>query len=144
MIKTTKLTMLTDQYIELIRITDKVTEAVEESGVQSGMVTIITRHTTTGIAVNESLECLEDDIKKFLEHLIPEDHPYAHARMLHSYGSTAGNATGHLKSHVTGNHCHFIIIDGEIVRGDAQDIYFCEFDGPAERTFYIQIQGERF
>ena len=62
----------------------------------------------------------------------PEDRPYSHARMLRDYGSTAGNPTGHLKAMLTGNHCHFLLQDGALVRGGAQDVYFCEFDGPAQ------------
>ena len=34
------------------------------------------------------------------------------------------------------------IIDGEMVRGGAQDIYFCEFDGPAKRTVLVIVEGE--
>lgn len=92
--------------------------------------------------MNESLECLESDIEEFLGRLAPEDWPYAHARMLRDYGSTAGNPTGHLKAHVTGNHCHFIVNDGQIEKGGAQEVYFCEFDGPAKRTILIQVMGE--
>lgn len=29
--------------------------------------------------------------------------------------------------------------DGEIVFGIWQDLYFCEFDGPRNRTFYVKI-----
>lgn len=135
-------TILTEKYNQFVLITEKVEEAVRESGIQNGMVTVVTKHTTTGIAVNESLECLESDIADFLGRLAPEDWPYAHARMLRDYGSTAGNPTGHLKAHITGNHCHFIIQDGEILKGGAQEVYFCEFDGPAKRTILIQVAGE--
>lgn len=141
-VKTTTIQIMTDRYNQMIRITDRVEQAVRGSGIKNGMVTVLSMHTTTGIAVNESLECLESDIDEFLKRLVPEDWPYAHARMLRSYGSTAGNPTGHLKSHITGNHCHFLIADGELVRGAAQDIYFCEFDGPAQRSVGIQIMGE--
>ena len=106
------------------------------------MVHVISKHTTTGIMVNESLECLESDIEDFLGRLAPEEGHYAHARMLRDYGSTAGNPTGHLKAHITGNHCHLIIQDGEVVKGGAQEVYFCEFDGPAKRTVLIQAAGE--
>lgn len=44
---------------------------------------------------------------------------------------------------ITGNHCHFPVIDGEMVRGGAQEIYFCEFDGPAHRTINVIIQEEK-
>ncbi|NLJ30954.1 MAG: YjbQ family protein [Clostridiales bacterium] len=142
MIKTSSFTILTDRYNQFVLITDRVVRAVEESGVQNGMVTVLSKHTTTGIAVNESLECLESDLAEFLSRLAPEEHPYAHARMLKDYGSTAGNPTGHLKSHITGNHCHFVVESGKLVKGGAQDVYFCEFDGPAQRTILIQVSGE--
>ncbi|WP_160679225.1 secondary thiamine-phosphate synthase enzyme YjbQ [Clostridium sp. C8-1-8] len=135
-------TLLTKDYNQLIVLTDKISEVVLKSGIKNGIVVVITKHTTTGITVNESLECLENDIQTFLERLIPEDFPYTHARMLRSYGSTAGNPTGHLKAHITSNNCIFSIVNGEIVKGDAQDIYFCEFDGPARRTVSVSIIGE--
>ncbi len=141
-VKTTSFTVLTTEYNQFLRITDRVEKAVAESGVQNGMVTVISKHTTTGVAVNESLECLESDLGQLLARLVPEDWPYAHARMLRDYGSTAGNPTGHLKSHLTGNHCHFAIADGKMVRGGAQEVYFCEFDGPSQRTICIQVIGE--
>ena len=102
MVKTTSLTFLTSEYNQYFIITDEVEKAVAESGVTEGIVTVITRHTTTGVTTNEALECLESDIKEFLGRLAPEDHPYAHARMLRDYGSTAGNPTGHLKSLIMG------------------------------------------
>lgn len=142
MVALSSITVLTTAYNQLIRITDEVEKAVKESGVKNGMVHVITKHTTTGITVNESLECLESDIEEFLGRLVPEDWPYAHARMLRDYGSTAGNPTGHLKAHITGNHCHFVISNGEILKGGAQEVYFCEFDGPAKRTILIQVMGE--
>lgn len=143
MVKTTSITLLTTAYNQFILITDEVEKAVRESGIREGTVTVISKHTTTGIAVNESLECLESDIEEFLNRLVPEDWPYAHARILKDYGSTAGNPTGHLKAHLTGNHCHFVVSEGSVLKGGAQDVYFCEFDGPAKRTILIQIIGEQ-
>ena len=133
--------ILTKQYVELDVITSRVQEAVAESGVQNGMVTVMTKHTTTGITVNEALECLESDIETALSLFAPEDRPYSHARMLRDYGSTAGNPTGHLKALLTGNHCHFVIENGEIIRGGAQEVYFCEFDGPASRNILVMVEG---
>lgn len=142
MVATTSFTVLTTEYNQYLLITDRIEAAVRESGVTNGIVNVLTKHTTTGITVNEALECLESDIDEFLGRLVPEDHPYAHARILKDYGSTAGNPTGHLKALVTGNHCHFVVADGKVVRGGAQEVYFCEYDGPAERTVLIQVMGE--
>ena len=134
--------ILTKQYVELDVITPQVEQIVAESGVKNGMVTVMTKHTTTGVTVNEALECLESDIEVALSLFASEDRPYSHARMLRDYGSTAGNPTGHLKALLTGNHCHFLIQDGEIVRGGAQEVYFCEFDGPASRNILVMVEGQ--
>ena len=61
-----------DREFEMIRITDQVRAFVRESGVQSGIVFVITKHTTTGITVNESLPCVERDIMDTLDRLAPE------------------------------------------------------------------------
>ena len=134
--------ILTKQYVELDVITPQVEQIVAESGVKNGMVTVMTKHTTTGVTVNEALECLESDIEVALSLFAPEDRSYSHARMLRDYGSTAGNPTGHLKALLTGNHCHFLIQDGEIIRGGAQEVYFCEFDGPASRNILVMVEGQ--
>lgn len=136
------ISVLTEKYNEYKVITPQVRAIAAESGIKNGMITVITRHTTTGVTVNEALECLESDIDVFLGKLVPEDYPYSHARMLRDYGSTAGNPTGHLKSLLVGNHCHFPLVDGEIQAGGAQDVYFCEFDGPAHRTTQVVVEGE--
>ena len=73
------ITLLTKEYNEYTVITPKVLDIVKRSGVQNGTVTVLTKHTTTGVTVNEALECLESDIENFLGRLIPEDYPYSHA-----------------------------------------------------------------
>ena len=127
---------------ELIKITDDVREAVASSSIKNGVVFVITAHTTTGIMINESLDCLELDIEDTLERLIPLNYPYAHSHFLPSYGAIGGNAPGHLKSMLVGNHCVVPLIDGKLVFGMAQDIYLAEFDGVQMRKVFIQIMGE--
>ncbi|MBR3264384.1 MAG: secondary thiamine-phosphate synthase enzyme YjbQ [Erysipelotrichaceae bacterium] len=142
MIKVIPMDIMTDQYNQYLIITEDVRKIVAASGIRNGMVTVETRHTTTGISVNESLECLQSDVDVFLSRIIPEDAPYSHCHMLRDYGSTGGNPTGHLKAMIVGNHCHFPLIDGKLIGGSAQDIWFCEFDGPSQRTINIIIEGE--
>ncbi len=142
MIEIIPLHYMTDEYNQYLIITKDVEEAIQKSKIKNGMVTVETKHTTTGISVNEALECLESDIDVFLGRLVPEDAPYSHCHILPDYGSTGGNPTGHIKAMLTGNHCHFPLIDGKLVKGSAQDIWFCEFDGPSQRTVNVIIQGD--
>lgn len=142
MVKLSKFVIHTKKYNDFINITEQVEKEVENSGITNGVVFIITAHTTTGITVNECLECLQSDMMDLMYRLVPEYAHYAHARMLHTYGTTAGNPTGHLRSHLTGNHCVFPIAEAKIIRGGAQEIFFCEFDGAQSRTVYVQVIGE--
>lgn len=131
-----------EKEFELIRITDDVRAFVAGSKIKNGVVFVIVAHTTAGIMVNESLPCLERDIEQKLEELVPLHHDYAHSHFLPSYGAIGGNAPGHLKSMLCGNHCVVPLIDGKMVLGMAQDIYLAEFDGVQQRTVYLEIMGE--
>ncbi len=142
MFKLEKFEFLTEKYNQMILLTEQLRLVVKESGVKNGLVTVITLHTTTGIGVNEHVECLESDIDDTLKRLIPEDLPYSHARILRTYGSTAGNPTGHIKSMLTGNSCMFPVMNGDLIMGEAQDVYLYEFDGPAKRTVVITVIGD--
>lgn len=131
-----------DKEFEIIRVTDTVRTAVTESGIQNGIVYVITEHTTTGITVNESLPCVEKDILQAMDRLAPEDYPYNHNHYLPSYGTIGGNAPGHLKALLTGNHCVFPVVEGKVKLGSAADIYFCEYDGIKNRRYMIYVMGE--
>lgn len=137
-----ELAYFTSKYNEMIPIKQDIERVVEESPVQSGVVYVVTQHTTTGIMVNEKLECLEEDILGSLGSMFPEDGNYYHARFLHAYGAMAGNPTGHLKSMVSGNHCIMPVAEGKLVSGSAQEIYLTEFDGPQDRNVSVIVMGE--
>ena len=130
------------QEFEMVKITDQVQKDVAASGITAGVVFVISMHTTTAIMINESLPCVEKDIELTLERLIPTDGDYVHTHMLPSYGTCSGNAPGHLKSMLCGNHCVLPVIDGKVAGGSAQDIYFVEFDGLKIRKYTVQILGE--
>lgn len=142
MIENKEITILTEKYNELLPLGNEIKKIVEDSSITNGILYVITKHTTTGITVNERLECLEDDILSYFQKEFPENEFYYHARFLESYGAMAGNPTGHLKAMLCGSHCIFPIIQGKISLGSAQEIYLAEFDGPQERTISITITGE--
>ena len=85
------------------------------------------------------------DLRKLepaLDRIAPDDYPYNHNHYLPTYGTIGGNAPGHLKSLLTGNHCVFPVIDGKMKLGSAADLYFCEYDGIKNRHYMIFVMGE--
>lgn len=141
-IKLEKLEVQTRRDKELIDITPEVERVVAESGVQNGLVNILTMHTSSGIIVTEGLPCLEMDVLNRLEALAPDEGDYYHNRYLDIDGRLGFNAGAHLKSIISGMSAFFPIENGQIIRGSRQRIYFAEYDGPLCRTYCVQVMGE--
>jgi secondary thiamine-phosphate synthase enzyme len=141
-IKLERLKIQTRQSEEAINITPRVEEAVKRSGVRNGVVNVLTSHTSSGLLVTEGIPCLEEDILTHFARIFPEDENYHHRRYLDYDGRLGFNADAHLKSVLGGIHCMFPVENGEMVKGSRQTIYFMEYDGPLERTCFVQVIGE--
>lgn len=139
---TKEITILTTLETEILNITEDVKKFVAESNIKSGIVFVMSLHTTTAITVNEGLPDIEQDINDMLHRIIPDDLPYRHARYLHSDGQMAINAPSHLRSALLGFEVFFPVEDGKMHSGGRQTIYFIELDGPQERKFFLKIIGE--
>jgi len=117
---------------ELIDITDRVRAVVKECGIKDGICVITTRHTTSGIIVNENERGLRADILDMLGSLVPEDRNYAH-------NSIDNNADAHLRAVLLGMSETIPIDDGHLVLGTWQSIFFVELDGPRNRTINVKM-----
>ncbi len=121
-------TIQTSRRNEFIDITAQIQELVEE--VSEGVATVFVPHTTTGITINENADpAVPRDILKKLEELIPQQGNYSHME---------GNSDAHIKASLFGSSVRVIIKDGQLLLGTWQAIFFCEFDGPRTRKFYVQ------
>ena len=104
---------------QMTKVTEMVREDIERSGVREGIAVIFSPHTTAGFTINENADPdVVHDMLCGFEKVFPAEH---------------------MKTTVVGPSQTLIIHDGEIVFGIWQDLYFCEFDGPRNRTFYVKI-----
>ncbi len=117
---------------ELIDITDRVRAQIKESGIKDGICIISTRHTTSGIIVNENERGLRNDIMDLLESLVPGDRNYAH-------NSIDNNADAHLRAVLLGMSETIPVEDGHPVLGTWQSIFFVELDGPRNRKVHVKM-----
>jgi secondary thiamine-phosphate synthase enzyme len=121
----------TKSRVEFQEITQKVRDIVGASGVQSGVCYIFVPHTTAGVTVNEHADpSVTEDIAAQLEAMVPQNKSYRHLE---------GNAPAHIKASLMGSSEALLIEDGKIVLGTWQGIFFCEFDGPRNRTVLVKI-----
>jgi secondary thiamine-phosphate synthase enzyme len=122
-------TIQTSRRNEFIDITAQIQDLVGE--VSEGIATVFVPHTTTGITINENADpAVPRDILKKLEELIPQQGNYSHME---------GNSDAHIKASLFGSSVRIIIKDGQLLLGTWQAIFFCEFDGPRTRKFYVQL-----
>lgn len=114
-----------------INITGQVQTALRKSGIQDGMCIVFCPHTTAGITINENADPdVVEDMLFALSKMYPDRLEYKHAE---------GNTTAHLKAGAIGSSVTMIIDQGKLILGTWQGIYFCEFDGPRSRKFYVKI-----
>lgn len=118
----------------LMDITQEVTEAIKESGVNEGICVVYCPHTTAAITINENADPdVKTDFIAGLDKIFPDFEIFLHAE---------GNSDAHLKSSAVGASETIIISGGKPLLGTWQGIYFCEFDGPRKRRFYVKIMGD--
>ena len=134
----------TKKQIELINITEKVNEIVKNSNVKEGVVTIFSKHTTTGIRINENEERLFMDIKIFLEKIASTSNKYLHddIELRNCPKNERINGHAHIKSLILNSSEIIPIVNNEMVLGKWQSIFFIELDGKRNREVIVQTIGK--
>ena len=114
-----------------IDITSQVQKIVAASGMGAGYCVVHVPHTTAAITVNEGADpSVQSDILTYLAERIPHRGSYRHME---------GNSDAHIKSTLVGVSQVLLVEDGKVVLGTWQSIFFCEFDGPRNRRFHVQL-----
>lgn len=122
----------TSSRCEMADITASVVEKIKESGIREGLCTVYSPHTTAAITINEGHDPdVMADILNFLKKLVPKDSGFLHYE---------GNSDSHIKVALLGPEVTIPVTDRQPVLGTWQRIFFCEFDGPRNRNFYIAIK----
>jgi secondary thiamine-phosphate synthase enzyme len=113
----------------LVDITGEIRKAVAEIGVKDGAVLVYVPHTTAAVTINESADPdVARDIGVKLSDLVPASGDYRH---------TEGNSDAHVKSSLVGCSEVVLVRSGELVLGTWQGVFFCEFDGPRNRSVVV-------
>ena len=125
---------LSAQRQDFYDVTPQVREAIAKSGVASGVAVVYCPHTTAGVTTNENADPdVIHDLLIGLNKAFPDRSEFRHGE---------GNSTAHLKASAIGSSVTVIIENGNLLLGTWQSVFFCEFDPPRTRKFFVKVIGE--
>jgi secondary thiamine-phosphate synthase enzyme len=139
-----EITLQTGEGIQIYNLTESLNEEVTNSGIKDGMVNIISRHTTTALAVNEYEPRLLDDLRSFFQELAPPDKPYKHndIHLRDCHSDEPKNAHSHILAMLLSSNESIPLVNGRLLLGTWQSVLLFELDGPKQRKVGVQIIGQ--
>jgi secondary thiamine-phosphate synthase enzyme len=142
--------LVTERGSQLIDVTDELHAAVERADVENGMALVYSPHTTCAIVINEHESGFIDDFNELLAELAPETGRYYRHDDLDIRTEGIEDDTGlypnghsHLRAGLLSSSSQTVpIVDGNLMLGRWQRIFFCELDRSRPRKIFIQVIGE--
>ena len=142
--------LVTERSSQLIDVTDELHAAVERADVANGMALVYSPHTTCAIVINEHESGFIEDFNELLAELAPEDGRYYRHDDLEIRTEGIEDDTGmypnghsHLRAGILSSSSQTVpIVDGNLMLGRWQRIFFCELDRSRPRKIFIQVIGE--
>ena len=128
-----ELRVTTERQSQLVDITSRVRAAVV--GETGAAVLVYVPHTTAGVTINEHADpAVARDFETALERIVPSDWPWQHVE------EGEENAPTHIRAAFMGPSVLIPLRDdGELALGTWQGVFFCEFDGPRDRSVFVTV-----
>ena len=138
MVITTELHLETEGNCDTVNITTEVSDAVKESGVQDGTVTVFCPGSTGSLSTIEYESGALHDLEQVLDEIAPPDRDYRHHLR---WGDDNGHS--HVRAAMIGPSLTVPFVNGDLTLGTWQQIVFLDFDTRARsRRLILQIIGE--
>ncbi|PSP18414.1 MAG: secondary thiamine-phosphate synthase enzyme [Cyanobacteria bacterium QS_8_64_29] len=128
----------------IYNVTATVEAVLERNPIREGHVLVFTRHTTTGLAINEDEVRLREDFKRHFAQVAPPEQRYMHndLHLRDVPDDEPLNAHAHLIA-VSLNTSEYVpVMEGELALGKWQSILFFELDGSRQRKLFVQVCGQ--
>ena len=119
----------------VLDVTADVRDAV--AGASGSAVLLYVPHTTAGVTINEHADpAVGRDLESALERMVDDGWPWEHLE------PGEENAPTHVRAALIGPSVTIPLRDdGTLALGTWQGVFFCEFDGPRERSLYVSVLG---
>lgn len=138
-IQTKKITEKTAGYCDIIDITPKLRAEIHKENIHKGSITAFVSGSTAALTTIEHEPGLIEDLKEFVERLIPSKRRYHHDDR---WGDD--NGFSHLRASLFGPSITIPIEDGNACLGTWQQVILLDFDNrPRTREIVVQLIGEK-
>jgi secondary thiamine-phosphate synthase enzyme len=131
--------------VEFVDITPALARVVDGLGLRDGVLTVYTRHTTTGLLINEHEPLLLSDLQAMFERLVPENGPFAHddfeRRTVNLTSGERRNGWAHCRAALLRTSESIPVADAQLSLGRWQRVLLVEFDGGQRREIAVTLQG---
>jgi secondary thiamine-phosphate synthase enzyme len=125
-----QISVRTERRTQLLEITREVQEAVD--GTEAAAALVFVPHTTAGLTINEHADpAVARDFERALERLVGEGWGWEHIE------AGEENAPSHIRAALMGPQVVVPVEGGRLALGTWQGIFFCELDGPRDRTVLV-------
>ena len=122
---------------DMIKITEEVAEAVRQTSLSDGTVTLFVPGATGALTTLEFEPGVVQDVQRALDVVAPAGRFYQHNVNLGD-----GNGHSHVRAGLVGPSLAVPFVDGHLTLGRYQNIVFCDFDArPRERSIVVQVMG---
>ncbi|HEX6584397.1 MAG TPA: secondary thiamine-phosphate synthase enzyme YjbQ [Thermoleophilaceae bacterium] len=120
---------------DTIDITAGVRSVVEQSGVESGLVSVFVPGSTAAVTAMEHEPGGVHDLREALDRLIPREGAYEHNRL-----NSDTNSHAHIRAAIVGPSETLPVRGGRLDLGTWQQIVLVDFDDrPRQRTVVVQV-----
>lgn len=123
---------------DIIDITQQISNAIKESKIANGLVTVFVSGSTAAITTIEYEPGLKSDFPEMLSRVVPRDIEYKHDDTWHD-----GNGHSHVRASLIGPSLVVPISNNNLTLGTWQQIVLLEMDTKSRnRNVILQIMGE--
>lgn len=137
-IRTEKITENTAGFCDIIDLTAKIRALLKESKLNHGNVTLFVSGSTAALTTIEHEPGLIQDVKEFVEKLIPSNRKYHHDDR---WGDD--NGFSHLRASLFGPSVSVPFQNSKLLLGTWQQVILLDFDNrPRSREIVVQLIGE--
>lgn len=124
---------------DVIDITGKVADEIDNSSIVEGNALIFVGGSTAGITTIEFEPGLRKDYPEFFEKLVPSQKRYYHDDTWHD-----GNGHSHIRASLQGASFTVPFVNKKLLLGTWQQIILIDFDNrPRKREIIVQLNGRK-